>query len=298
MTNGAWRWEGRLCAGAKKAVVILCLFALTARQAEASHCAERTFKEEKINLFLCQNSSGGYSEIRTLLYKAKTIVLDDYIKEKIAKGELQDKKFEIQIWSRMLSNLHLYLTQGHNGYFVSISDYPSLSELKTIVDYFSRPDWKPFVAEFNHRKVGETEEEGEKRYYANEQKIYNFYKSNNEKEPIAYQPFTVWEKDGVSLQFLGDTLRYLIYGTPLSFKADEILPVKIQDRYLFFEQDSIFVVQDLQTINSIKREDSLFGDFSVNVHSEWVNIGWSEKNWVYSYSYEQNRFFKNENFKF
>ena len=57
--------------------------------------------------------------VLSFLYPAK--VLNDYIKDKIAKGELKDKKFEIQIYDRVLTYPHLELTQGKNGYFVYFS---------------------------------------------------------------------------------------------------------------------------------------------------------------------------------
>jgi len=267
--------------GAIKAVVILCLFALSARQAKATSCEDRIFQEEKINLYLCQNSSG-YSEISTLLYKAMTPLLNEYIKDKIAKGELEDKKFEIQIWDGILSVTHLVLTQGQNGYFVSTSGYSSLLELLAIVDYFSNPDWEPFIASVY-------QDSGLRR-------IDNFFKKYISTYANKYQSFTVWEKDGITLQSYDGLLRYLIDDTPLSVSVYHNLPIKIQDRYLFILRDSIIAVQDMQTIRSIKREDNaLTRDLIFTAHSKWVNIGRDEENWLYSYSYEQNRFFINEN---
>ena len=270
--------------GILKAVVILCLFALTARQAEAVNCIYSFFQKEKINVAFCQNHLYA-PEIRALLYKAKTMILNDYIKDKIAKGELQDKKFEIQIRDETVTPYHFELTQGRNGYFVSFSWFPTLRELKTIVDYFSSPDWKPFVV---------CDFESNKDFKTASKRVYDFFKQYTTADTITYQPFTVWEKDGVSLQYANGSLRYLIDGVPLPFKADAHLPVKIQDRHLFFQQDSIFVVQDMQIIKKIKRDDNHYDDINVQVHSKWVNICW-HVDWIFSYSYDNNKFYKNPN---
>jgi hypothetical protein len=94
----------------KKRIIIISVLALFAMQAKATNCTDRIYQEEKINLYLCQNYTG-FNETTALIFKARTKILNDYIKDKIAKGELEDKKFEIQIYDRILTNQHLVLTQ-------------------------------------------------------------------------------------------------------------------------------------------------------------------------------------------
>jgi hypothetical protein len=281
----------------KKVIIILAAFLFGAIQAKATHCCDRIYQEEKINLFLCQNCSS-FSETRALLFKARTKVLNDYIKDKIAKGELENKKFEIIISDELLSSLYLELTQGRNGYFVILSGspFPSLQELKAFVDYFAKPDWKPFIAGFSYQKENETQEEFEKRNNTNEQRISDFYKQNISTDSIHYQPFSIWEKDGVALHYSGDRLKYVINNTTLLFQTNATLPVKINDRYLFFHHDSIFVFQDMQTINTLTVEEPYCydsSDFDVYVFPKWVNISWGGiDNLIYSYSYDKNKFYK------
>jgi len=96
----------------------------------------------------------------------------------------------------------------------------SLQDLKKIVDYFAKPDWNPFLAGY---------------FLENDyNSIDNFYKRNTTNDTIAYQPFAIWKKDGISLQYSGDSLRYVINDTPLTFKVNSNLPVKIRERYLIF----------------------------------------------------------------
>ncbi len=251
-------------------------------KAMATFCVDRIYREEKVNLYLCQNHSG-FNETRGLLFKGRAKVLNEYIKDKIAKGELTDKRFEIQVYDAILTYQHLELTQGKNGYFVSLSGYASLQELMTIVDYFAKPGWQPFL-------TGDYQTIGSEMIL---KQIDRFYEQHTVPTTFGYEPFPVWEKEEVSLEYAGDSLKYVMNHTPLSFQPTCSLPVKIQDRFLFFQADSIFVVQDIQVIKTQKIEDSMYEDFNVYVFPKWVNICWGgEDNWAFSYSYDKNRFSK------
>ena len=140
----------------KKIFILLSLLFFFITAAKATNCEPRVFQEEKVNLAICDNYD--YSGERLyLLFKARTKVLNDYIKDKIARGELQDKKFEISIYSPIYMR-YMNLTQGKEGYFVGISgiSYPTLAQLITIIDYFAKPDWKPFIVDFTSRRDDET----------------------------------------------------------------------------------------------------------------------------------------------
>ena len=227
----------------KKIFLLLSLFVFYTTAAKATNCHPKVFQEEKINLAICDNYDRS-GERLFLLFKARIKVLNDYIKDKIAKGELQDKKFEISM-SDPVYMRYMDLTQGKNGYFVDMSgiSYPTLTQLMTMVDYFAKPNWKSFIADFSPQRNDETDEAAEKRYDAEYNKTVNFLKLGIEHTPYAYQPFTIWKRDNISLEYSGDSLRYLIDEKPLSFQANATLPVKIKDRYLFFQDDNIFVVQ-------------------------------------------------------
>ncbi len=278
----------------QKIIAVLSIFVLLAVQTKATECTDEFFIEEKINLALCQTHR---NTAITMLFKARTKVLNDYIKEKIDKGELADKKFEVHVICRLITYTHLYLTQGKNGYFVNLSGYPSLQELTAIVDYFAKPDWKPFIADFGYGQEYETVEMAERGYNADERRVNNLYESNIENEPFGYQPFPVWEKDDVSLLYSGDSLIFEINNTPLSLEMEYFssLPVKIQDRYLFFQQDGVYVFQDKQIIKSFKYDDYISYNLDVYVYPKWVNISWGGvDHWFLSYSYNKNRFYERE----
>lgn len=158
-----------------------------------------------------------------ILYEARTKVLNNYIKDKIARGELQDKKFEISIYSPIYMR-YMNLTQEDDRYLVSISGipYPTLAQLMTVVDYFAKPDWKPFIVDFTP-----------KRSESEHNKTLDFFETDTGYAPYTYQPFTIWKREDISLEYSGDSLRYLIGEKPLSFQVNATLPIKIKDRYLF-----------------------------------------------------------------
>ena len=286
----------------KKITLLLLIFAFYTT-AKASHCAEWTFQKEHINLFLCQNAStiNGRNRERALLFRAKTIALNELIKNKIENGQLENKRFEIQIWCSMLSPRRLELTQGRNGYFATMSfeEFPSMEKLIIIVNSFANPDWQPLISFFNHRRHGETEEESYRRWNADIRRIDNFFAQNAITEPVEFSPVTVWEHDGIALELTSDGLRYAIDGERLSFLADIWhSPVRIGNRFLFFQQDwrytvRIHVVENREVIQVLETstEPLTVDELEVEVGSKWVNIG-SWRGWVYSYSYEENRFFR------
>lgn len=265
----------------KKLHISFLAFLVFCTTAKATECSEIFYKEEKINLWFCQNQSS-LDKTFALLYKARTKVLNDYIKQKIADGKLQDKKFEIQILDRNITYPRLELTQGKNGYFVQVTGYPSLQQLLAIVDYFSKPDWKPFLV-YDYEKFG---------FDGVQKKVDKFLAEHAKSDTFLYEPFVVWRKDDISLKFTGDSLRSFINDIPLSFRAPSAFPAKIQDRYLFFQHDSIFVVQDMQVINSIAVDEKNRGVFRVEAFPKWVNISPIWEDWIYSYSYDRNKFYR------
>jgi len=284
-----------------KVNVTLLLLLTLCTTATATDCAEREFVKGKIELFLCSNH-GRIGEIGYLLFEARTKVLNDYIKNKIAKGKLENKKFRISIQDPIYMRT-LFLGQNDTSYFVHMSGFPwpTLEQLISIVNYFAKPDWEP-IDLFYWRRENETEEEFEKRIQAEEEKKSVLFGSTIEQ--IEYQPFIIWERDGVSLKYSGDSLKYVINGIPLPFKVNATLPVRIHDRFLFFEtdfeteSDYIHVVQNMEIIKTHRLD--FFGPVSFNlgenyvilIDSEWVYICWhsNKDSCFYRYSYHENRF--------
>jgi len=136
-------------------VFSVLIFSLLSLTTWATECVDKTFKEEYVNIYLCQNYSN-YNETRTLLFKARTKILNDYIGEKIKSGQLQNKKIEIQIYDPVLTYNHLNISQGKNGYFVTYSGFATIQQLKIFIDYFADPNWKPFFTSDYQKVSSET----------------------------------------------------------------------------------------------------------------------------------------------
>jgi hypothetical protein len=265
-----------------KQILAIILFLISWQWVDATECVDRIFKEEKINLYLCQNYTN-YRETRSLLFKARTKVLNDYIKMKIEKGELADKKFEIQIHDAILTYPHLELTQGKNGYFVALSGFPELSELISIIDYYTRPDWTPYITGDYQKISSETII----------WRINHFYEKYTSLNTIAHDPFVIWSENEVRLEYSNDHLKYFIDDTALTVSATSSLPVRMKDRYLLFQSDSIFVFHGKELIQTFRTGDSIPEDYYIYIYDKWVNIcHGGEHNWLYSYSYDKNQFYR------
>lgn len=264
----------------KKAVLIL-LLTLSSFALRATVCVDRTFKEEHVNLYLCQNYSN-YSEARTLLFKARTKALNEYISEEIRSGRLQDKKFEIQLYDALLTYQHLNLSQGRNGYFVSYAGFPSIQQLKAIVHSFGEDGWKPFfTSDYQKVHVGVISKQ-----------IDRFFSDHSIQDTIL-PASTVWEDGSLKVEYVNDRLKYFVDSIPLIVQVTSSLPVKIQDRFLLFQSDSIFVLQGHEVVRAIKVAKPISEDYDVHAYGSWVNIcNGGPENWVYSYSYGKNRFYK------
>ena len=263
-----------------KFLLILCLSAF-GLSLKATECHDKVFMEEYVNLYLCQNLSN-YNDTRALLFKARTKVLNEYIREKIKSGQLQDKKFEIQIYDAILSIPHIDISQGKNGYFVSYSGFPTIHELKAFVNYYANKSQMSFYS-------GDYQKLSQEVIY---ERINGFFKDNMTSETILPQ-MTVWEDDNLSIEYVNDTLWHFINSTSLDIEAASPLPVKIKDRFLLFQDDSIFVLQGCEIIKSIKISPPPWGDCIFYVYDKWANICYGRPdNWIYSYSYDKNYFYK------
>lgn len=264
--------------------ILLCILLTFNIAAQATECVDRVFQEDKVNMYLCQNYSN-YNETTSLLFKARTKVLNEYINEKIRSGQLEDKKFEIQIYDQVLTYRHLELTQGKNGYFVNLSGYPTLEQLVILIDYFTKPDWEPFLTS-DYTKVSDE-------ILANQ--IDKFYADNASVNlPILTQnTFPVWAQGDLHLDYEGDDLKYFVGSTPLSIKATSSLPVLIKDRFLLFQSDTMYVLQGQEIIVKMKIDNPISEDYDIYAYPNWVNIcNGGKDNWVYSYSYKRNKFYK------
>jgi len=267
-----------------KPILLFILLLIFYNAVKATECVDRVFKADKVNVHLCQNYSN-YHETTSLLFKARTTVLSTYIQERIKTGQLKDKLFEIYIYDQVLTYQHLELKKDQNAYVVNLSGYPTLQQLATFVDYFTKADWKPFVTG-DYQKVS---------HDIISKQIEQFF-SDNSPSPLTAIPQdtpSIWRKGDLHLDYFNDQLKYYIGSTPLSIRPTSSLPVNINDRVILFQSDSIFVLKGRDIILQIKIDKPIEEDYDIYTFNQWVNIcNGGQDNWVYSYSYDKNKFFK------
>ena len=155
-----------------------------------------------------------------------------------------------------------------------------LAQLKTFIDYFTDPNWKPFFTSDFEKVSSETISK----------QIEQFFLDNKTSKIEASQ-LNVWSLDHLKLDYLNDTLQYFVQASALPIAASSSLPIKIKDRYLLFQNDSIFVLKGQEIIQTLRIEKPITEDYDIYVYAKWVNIcNGGQDNWVYSYSYEKNKF--------
>ena len=266
-----------------KKVSLLIFLLLFSLKIVATECVGRIFQDEYLNLYLCQNHSN-YNETRALLFETRAKILNTYISERIKSGQLKNKKFEIQLHDEFLTFGHLFISQNKNCYFVSCSGFPTIHQLKSFVDYFAKNDWKPIFISNNQIKDSEVSKQ-----------ISNFYKNNLSTDALGMEQLLVWNKDNLNLYYINDTLKYFVNSIQLDIKSTSSLPVRIQDRFLLFQEDAIFVLQGQEIITSISTTYKS-EDYDNYIYNKWVNICiGGVDNWIYSYSYDKNHFYKRKN---
>jgi hypothetical protein len=235
---------------------------------------------------LCQNYTN-YNETRTLLFKARAKILNDYIGEKIKSGQLQNKKIEIQLYDPVLTYSHLNISQGKNGYFVTYSGFATIEQLKIFIDYFADSNWIPFFTSDYQKVNGESIAK----------QIDKFFLDNKTTE-ITMTQLNVWSLSNLRLEYLNDTLKYFVNSIELDIAPTSSLPIKINDRFLLFQSDTIFVLQGQEIIKTLKIDNPITEDYDIYVYEKWVNIcNGGKDNWIYSYSYDKNKFHKRKNEK-
>lgn len=262
-----------------KPLLLLCLIILTSR-AQSTECVDRFFKQDRVTLYLCQNYSN-YSETLTLLYKARTKILSEYIDGLVKNGNLKDKEFHIRMFDPILSQPNLEITQSKSRYFINVSGFPSIDELFACVEYFARKDWKPFITNSSISKDVSIQ-------------MQEFYQDNFKFDLTSKfkTTFQVWSSNDLQLLYYNDSLKYYIDSTQVSMVVSSRLPVSIIDRHLYFYGDSLYVLKGTEIINRTLFELPHTG-YRIMKNRKWVNVVYNdETDWILSYSYDMNKFYR------
>ena len=271
-------------------ILFSLLLLVSAGNVKASNCSYQLFIEKHANLNLCQNYMRDNS--LSLLYKARTKALSDYIALKIEHGKLKDKKFEIEIYDPILSHPHVQLSQSKTAYYVLTGGkYINLEELMVIVDRFTDPKFS--YIEINHLNF-DSKKDKEKE----EKRLDRFYKRQlSEDDKQLKFEYTMWQSGLLSIHYQSDKLSYVLANKTLPIKV-KTKPAVIHNRYIIptalegdYAIDYFFVYQDSVQIKKFKLFEMLDEESTKgHVYDKWVNIGYSNR-YFYSYSYDENKFY-------
>ncbi|CAN5411596.1 hypothetical protein BH10BAC1_BH10BAC1_13180 [soil metagenome] len=264
----------------KTLFLILTLF-LFANFVRGTECVDRTFLYDHIDFHLCQNYSN-YNETTSLLYKARANQLNKFIANLVGKGVLKNKKFTIEIYDPELTYNYINISQSNNSYNIDCSGFLSFEEIAKMIFYFTQADWGSFT--YDPSKVKDQSQ--------TRQKLLNIINKYSLPDISSYvsDSAPLWQLDDLSLIYNNDSIHYYSNGKILPYKPTSNLPIKIRDRYLFFQDDRIFVHKD-STILTFKISEVEEQDYVINGYEKWVDIGLGAEHVLYSYSYDKNKFY-------
>ena len=266
------------------------LLLASAGNVKATNCSYELFIEKHANLSLCQNYMRDNS--LSLLYKARTKALSDYIALKIEQGKLENKKFEIQIYDPIGSHPHVQLSQGKTAYYVLVGgNYLNLEKLMVIVDRFTNP-------KFSYIEINYLNFDNEKDREKEEKRLKRFYKRQLSEDDKQLQfEYTMWQSGLLRIHYQNDNLSYILSNETLPIKV-KTKPAVIRNRYIIptavdgdYSIDYFFVYQNSAQIKKFKLPEELDENSTKgSVFDKWVNIGYSNR-YFYSYSYDENKFY-------
>lgn len=271
----------------KLLIIVTCL--ILSLQLGATNCSDIYFNSGRVNIGVCLNYQR--YPYRYFYYEACIKVLDKYIEQKIAKGELEDKMFEIGIGDLIMTRPHCYVSQNKNAYHIQSTTSIELKDLLLIVDYFCQPGFKSFFADT-------FEIEGDEDFDRKMSIIDNFLSKDLSPEAediLKNYVCTFWETKDLKVNFNNGVLYYTLFNKRLPHKFGNILPCNIHNRYIIqcdSAEYTFFVYQDSVLIKTFKPEIETPEFYRYEVYNKWINFfAEYSSDCNYSYSYENNRFY-------
>lgn len=258
--------------------------------AYATECSYSNFTEKHIEVELCQYHAKKSME---LLYSARVKVINEYIAEKIKAGELENKKFVINMAEPDFTWQYAHMKRNKSVYYIEIGRiHLSLERLKLIVDAFCNPAFTsielPPESDFDILKKMDS--------------ILTGYAKGTTHSNIFNQQRVVWQQDSLCITYTskGDSLYYMLHGKTLPYGINFSMPSVIQNRYIIpvalntgYGVDYFLVYEGNKIVNKYKLPDTDFYD-EYDIHSyvagSWVNFC-RYNLCMYSYSYDKNKFY-------
>jgi len=279
-----------MCRDAKKmkylySTIILFVFSVNSGATEREY---HNYIYSNLNFSFCYNFTS-YDPVEYLYYKGLTTLLNEYIREKIENGDLDNKKFEIQAGCTIFGIYPaIEISRNKNGYFVFIHGDTNFNQLVRIISYFVSSDWKSFCYDYENvnPKVA--------------LKIFNTVLDKIVGTPLLEfnkKSVKVWEVGSLQIMYKPDELFYQFNGNLLNFKPSNPLPAKLHNRYFYIIHNKIQVVEEDKIIleQTIPDYDDIMPYYyRMESYRKWLNV-YYRGDPILSYSYEKNRLYKIQN---
>lgn len=285
----------------KRLIVIFFVLAICA-QAKATYCADRYFSAQYVKLCICKNHGRGL-DAEQLYYKGAVKALNDYIVQKIERGELEDKEFNIYMYDPILTRPHYTLTQSPKSYYIQTGRALTLKELIAVVDEFSQPNftavdvgvWGPSenTSKYNKQELEELYEKQEKTLMRLEDRI--FEREISDANTISDKEYLLWQQNNMKIIFCNDSVKCFLHDKEVKHSLMGY-PHVMKDRYILQNGKTFQVYQDSTLIKIFKYSDEdIYNTYymDVEIYEQWANFIQYAKP-QYSYSYNKNRFYEIE----
>ncbi len=266
--------------------IIILFFSINAGATQRLY---HNFIHSNLNYSFCFNLTS-YDPVEHLYYEGLSTLLNEYIVEKLRKGDLDNRKFEIQTGCILFGgHPSVEISRNKRGRFIFIHGDTNLYQLVRIVDYFVSEDWESFCYDF--------ESVNPKVALKTFNRILDKVVGTPDLTFFEDKSMPVWAVGNLQIVYKPDGLFYRFNEKALNLKPSNPLPAKLKDRYFFVKNNTIQVVQEDKIILECKIPD--FDEintylYSMKSYGGWLNIYYNQRP-ILSYSYKKNIFYKIRN---
>lgn len=274
-----------------KRILILSLFAycINFLPIHATVCADQFFVEKHVVLGVCKNHARGLSQAE-VYYKGVAKVLNDYIKLRIERGDLKNKRFDIYMLDPVLTRPHYEMVQNSTTYFIRSGQDLSLKELMSLIDEFTQIGFT--AIDIGVWGTNEKEYDAQTRQIERfEKRIFNKNLPQADIDTVLNNEYIIFEKNKLKMIYKNDIVQTFIDGESITIDMTG-WPNVIRDRYIFQGLGFFKIYQDTTLIKTFKFQVKDWYDceyMDARVFSKWINYSMCGIP-LYSYSYDRNRF--------
>lgn len=236
--------------------------------------------------------------------KGLAMLLDDYVAAQVAAGRLPDKRLHVSHadgWNE--PDPPLRVTRNRHALFIQGAQALDLRNLLRTIDGFGSPDWTSFCDEGGASAAtalsAEQEASRRARVLARFERVLDRRVREPDVGAFRARQVIVHQVGELAVVYRHDELFYLLDGKRLGIEPSGFLPVRVGDRYVLQDGESIVAVERGEVVAT--HELGVGGvpggarhcDLPLRAvaHSAWVNVSCHRSHTiVLTYSLRSNRF--------